>query len=159
MAYAEDTEVSVERSQAEIQKLLTRAGATKFMTGFDENQAAIAFMLRGKMFRFVLPLPRQDEKQFWETKRYNSAAGGWKNTPEQAFKKWEQKCRSRWRALALAIKAKIEAVNIGLTTFEQEFLAFLVTDNGQTVGDRIIPQIEESVKQGTSPKFLLTFNG
>jgi len=155
MAYAEDTEVSVERSQAEIQKLLTRAGATKFMTGFDENQAAIAFMLRGKMFRFVLPLPDRKEQRFWRQGRWNTPH----SDNDLAFKRWEQECRSRWRALALAIKAKIEAVSIGLTTFEQEFLAFLVTDNGQTVGDRIIPQIEEAVKSGNAPKFLLAFNG
>ena len=153
MAYAEDTDVSVERSQAEIQKLLTRAGATKFMTGFDEDKAAIAFQLRNKTFRFVLPLPDRKDDKFWRQGRWN--------TPHSdaglAYKRWEQECRSRWRALTLAIKAKIEAVNIGLTTFEQEFLAFLVTENGQTVGERVIPQIEESVKQGGGAKFLLTF--
>ncbi len=154
MAYAEDTEVSVERSQAEIQKLLTKAGATRFMTGFDETSAAVMFTLRGKSFRFMLPLPNRNDKEFW-VRRVNQHANAGQNTADEAYKKWEQKCRSRWRALALAIKAKLEAVNIGITTFEQEFLAFMMTDNGQTVGDRIIPQIEKSVKEGKAPQFLL----
>lgn len=154
MSYAQDTDVSVERSQSEIQRMLTRAGATKFMSGFDEHQAAIMFWLRGKAFKFVLPLPDRKGKEFTVTGRWNTTA-----TPDQAFKKWEKTCRSRWRALALAIKAKLESVAIGLTTFEQEFLAFIVTDDGRTVGERIIPQLDDAAKLGKVPTFLLTYNG
>ena len=42
-------------------------------------------------------------------------------------------CRQRWRALNLAIKAKLEAVESGIVTFDQEFLAHIVGPSGQTV--------------------------
>lgn len=154
MSYAVATEVSVEKSQAEIQRMLTRAGATKFMTGFDDAQAMMMFVLRSRTFKFVLPLPDRKSDEF--QKRRVTAYSSRKATPEEAYKKWEQACRSRWRCLALAIKAKLEAVAIGLTTFEQEFLAFIMTDDGRTVGERIIPQLEDATASGKAPTFLLT---
>lgn len=43
MNYAQNTEVSVEKSRAEIERTLQRYGATKFMYGSDTNRAVIAF--------------------------------------------------------------------------------------------------------------------
>lgn len=149
MSYAADTTVSCEKSQSEIQRMLMRAGAERYMVGFDKTQAAIGFHLRGKSCRFILPLPDRMEKEFWFTKtRHN------KRTEAEAFAAWEQACRSRWRAMGLSIKAKLESVEIGLRTFEQEFLADIVTENGQTVGDRIIPQINEDANAGKPLKLL-----
>jgi hypothetical protein len=54
---------------------------------------------------------------------------------------WEQACRSRWRALLLCIKAKLEACAVGITTFDSEFLAHIVTGDGRTVAERIVPQL------------------
>jgi hypothetical protein len=34
-------------------------------------------------------------------------------------------------------------VDDGISTIEREFLADIMTPNGETVGDRLIPQIEE----------------
>lgn len=55
---------------------------------------------------------------------------------------WEQGCRQRWRALALVIKAKLEAVESGITTFEEEFLAHIVMPDGMTVGNHVRPTIQ-----------------
>lgn len=151
MSYAQTTDVSIAKSKAEIETMLLRAGATKFMSGFDENQAAIMFWLRGKAFKFVLPIPDRNAKEFHVTGRWKTQA-----TPDQAFNNWEQACRSQWRALALAIKAKLVSVEQKIATFEQEFLSWIVTDDGRTVGERVIPQIEESAASGRSPRFLLT---
>ena len=41
-----------------------------------------------------------------------------------AHGRWEQACRQRWRALALVIKAKLEAIDAEISTFEEEFLPF-----------------------------------
>ena len=62
--------------------------------------------------------------------------------------KWEQACRQRWRALALVIKAKLEAVESGITTFEDEFLAHIVMPDGQTVATHIKPRIAEAYEGG-----------
>ncbi len=51
--------------------------------------------------------------------------------------------RSRWRALLLAIKAKFEVVDAGISVFAREFLAYIVDpSSGQTIGDEIEGQLE-----------------
>ena len=60
----------------------------------------------------------------------------------------EQACRSRWRALALAVKAKLEAVAIGITTFEDEFMAHIVMPDGLTVGEHVRPRIASAYESG-----------
>ncbi|WP_198651245.1 hypothetical protein [Salinicola sp. CPA57] len=67
---------------------------------------------------------------------------------------WEQACRQRWRALALVIKAKLEAVESGITMFEEEFLAHIVLPNGGTVGGWMLPQIKKSYDSGSMPPLL-----
>jgi hypothetical protein len=128
--YAEGTEVSVEKSQAEIRSLITRYGASGF--GFLESgdAAQIVFQVRDRRVIFRLPLPSRDDKRFMR-----SPGGRVFYTPEQRIKAWEQGCRQRWRALALTIKAKLEAVESGIVTFEDEFLAYTLKPDGETIGD------------------------
>lgn len=156
MSYAENTSVPVERSKAEIERMLTRYGADKFMVGSDQTRAMLAFQIHGKMVQFTLPLPGRTEKRFTHYKARASWHEPKQRTEQAAFKEWEQACRQRWRALALCIKAKLEAVECGITSFESEFLAHFVTPNGQTIGERIIPQLEQATKEGHMPQLLLT---
>ena len=67
---------------------------------------------------------------------------------------WEQACRQRWRALLLIIRAKLEAVESGLTTLESEFLANIVVPDGGTVGQWLAPQVEEAYATGRMPPML-----
>jgi hypothetical protein len=61
----------------------------------------------------------------------------------------------RWRALALVIKAKLEAVAAGITTVEQEFLAHIVLPDGHTtVGTWMAPQLAAAYDAGTMPALL-----
>ena len=153
MRYAEHTAVSVEKSKAEIERTLTRYGASKFMTGWDQDKAVIGFEMRDRRIRFLLPLPDKKAKAFWSTpsgRRQRDEAG--------AFEAWEQACRQHWRALALAIKAKLEAVETGITTFDEEFLAHIVLPNNQTVGDWMVPQVAHVYMDKKMPP-LLTFGG
>jgi hypothetical protein len=62
--------------------------------------------------------------------------------------------RQRWRALALVIKAKLEAVEAGITIFEEEFLAHIVLPDGRTAGEYMVPQIEESYRTKQMPPLL-----
>lgn len=135
MTYAADTKVPIERSGAEIERLLARYGATSFISGWDERGATIGFAARGRRIKFHLPLPARDEKRFTRD-RY-----GYTLAKETAEKRWSQECRARWRALCLAIKAKLEIVESGISTFESEFLAHVVTDDGRTIGEIVLPQL------------------
>lgn len=62
--------------------------------------------------------------------------------------------RQRWRALALVIKAKLEAVEAGITEFEEEFLAHIVLPNGGTVGQFMLPQVATAYETGQMPPLL-----
>ena len=56
----------------------------------------------------------------------------------------EEACRQRCRALLLIIRAKLEAVESGITTLEIEFLANILLPDGGTVGQWLSPASPES---------------
>lgn len=149
--YAENTSVPVEKTRAEIETAIVRFGADRFMAGTETGKATIAFQFKNRIVRFILTLPRRDEKRFWQT-----PARGNKRNDAEAFKLWEQACRASWRALFLVIKAKIEAVERGITTFDHEFMAHYVLPNGLTIAETLIPQIEEMAQNRKMPQLLLT---
>lgn len=143
MAFAEGTTVSVEKSRAEIEKLITRYGATStaFMTA--PGRSVVCFEADGRRIMFELSLPDITEK------RFQKDGYGRPLAPLKRAEKWEQACRQRWRALALVIKAKLEAVESKITTFEDEFLAHIVMPDGQTVATHIKPRIAAAYEQGS----------
>jgi hypothetical protein len=63
------------------------------------------------------------------------ARGGWKVSPEQRE-------RQAWRALAWYLKTMLEAATFGLMRFEEIFLAYVEDENGRTIGEVVIPQLE-----------------
>jgi len=147
--YAKTTTVTVDKSRAEIEHTLLRYGASSFMYGYDREMAAVGFVLNGRQIRFTLPLPPRDDDAFWYTEVKRR-----KRSHEQALALWEQACRQRWRALSLVIKAKLEAVEAGIATVEDEFLAYTALPNGDTVSDWLGPQIERVYQTGLMPSML-----
>lgn len=148
--YAAETEVSTERSRGEIERTLTRYGARRFAYMQDEDQAAIIFEASGRRIRFILPLPDRMSNEFI----YTSHTPPRTRNVEAQHDAWEQACRQRWRALALAIKAKLEAVEAKIASFEEEFMAYVVLPSGQTVGEFLTPQIETAYATQAMPKML-----
>ena len=134
--FAANTDVPVERSRLEIEKLITRYGATSTAFMSSAGRALIMFEAYERRVVFELPLPDQNDPMFNKT-----PTGKEKRNPEARLMAWEQACRQRWRALALVIKAKLEAVETGITTFEDEFLAHIMLPDGLTVGKHIKPNI------------------
>jgi len=147
--YAEHTDVSADKSRAEIDKTLQRYGATGFMYGWEESQAMIAFKMSNRQIKFLLKMPDRQEKRFWFTPGRNM-----KRTDAQAYQAWEQATRQRWRALALAVKAKLEAVESGITTFEQEFYAFVVLPSGRTIYEETCAAVNQAYLTGKTPLLL-----
>ena len=66
----------------------------------------------------------------------------------------QQAIRQRWRALALVIKAKLESVETGVATFEEEFMANIVLPSAQTMAEYALPQIAQAYETGTMPPLL-----
>lgn len=147
--YAESTGVSSEQSRAEIERTLRRYDATAFGYGWDADCATIMFEIAGRRMRFLLPLPDPNDRRFTHTESRRLERS--QSAKEQAY---EQAVRQSWRALALVIKAKLEAVAAGITTVEEEFLAHIVLPNGATVGDWTRPQIATAYESGAMPALM-----
>lgn len=150
--YAADTSVSTEKSRAEIERTLVRWKASQFMYGWDQDRAVVGFVMRGRQLRFVLQMPDRNAREFTHT-----PARGNRRTPPQQAEAFEQAVRQRWRALNLVIKAKLEAVESGISEFDAEFLAQLVLPNGQTVGDAVTPRIVEGIESNVMPSLIPVF--
>lgn len=146
--YAEATEVSPARSREEIERTLNRYGATGFMYGWSGQMAQLAFEVRGRHVRFTMGLPDKNAREFTHTParatRRSAAA------QEEAY---QQAIKQRWRALALVVKAKLEAVAAGIVNFDEEFLAHIVVGD-QTVGEVLIPQLEAAIESNQPPALL-----
>lgn len=147
--FAENTSVSTEKSRAEIETVLRRYGATGFLSGYDTDKAFIAFMMKDRHVKFFMKTPDPAERRFTHSHR-----GTHKRSVDGAHDAWEQACRQSWRALALVIKAKLEAVAAGITVFEDEFLAHIVLPDGLTVAQHIKPMIGRAYESGDVPKLL-----
>src|SRR3990167_7885467 len=141
--FAAATDVSADKSRAEIERNLTRYGATGFMYGWQGNNAVVAFEMVERRIKFMLPLPPKDSPEFRRT-----PGGRRSRSPEDALRAWEQAGRQRWRALALVIKAKLEAVESGITEFEDEFMAHIVMPDGKTVSQHARPMIANAYNTG-----------
>jgi hypothetical protein len=110
MAFAAYTKVPVEKTRMEIEKLVVGRGARSFATFLESSRGMIAFQLAERNIRFVVPIPPKMK---------------------------DQEIRSRWRALFLVIKAKLEGIDAGIETIEEAFLAHVVTPTGRTVMEEI----------------------
>lgn len=136
MSFAEGTSVPVSRTRAEIEALAEKYGATMFASGWVEEKATISFAARGRLVRFTLAMPTKAEAE----KKTPRGRRGWvaSTTKRQAWTDGET--RRRWRCLLLSIKAKLEAVETGIATFDEEFLAYVVTARDMTIYEVIKSQ-------------------
>ncbi|RLB68640.1 MAG: hypothetical protein DRH08_00270 [Deltaproteobacteria bacterium] len=149
MTYAATTNVSVEKSRSEIERILQRYGCDDFAYRNNRKRAQIAFSMHGRMLRFDIVLPDPDSNEF-----HTTPAGRKRRDKGAAYKAWEQACRQRWRALALVIKAKLEAVESGITSFEVEFMSHTIVPGGRVFHEIALPQIEEAYRTGELPLLL-----
>lgn len=141
MGFASQTTVSVERSQMEVRKILGNYKATGFAFGEQGHMHMVMFEIANRRMRFVLPMPEPGVAR--DRRKYIMGQN-----------QIDQERRRRWRCLALAIKAKLECVESGITTLEEEFMAHIVIPNGQTVGQHMIPQIKAAYESGKMPAML-----
>lgn len=131
MAYVEKTTVPVSKSRIEIKELIRKHGARQFISGHSGNKVMIGFTAENRQIRFIIEIPegKTDKQQ-------------------------EQVERQRWRALLLVIKAKFEAIESGVSCFDNEFMAHIVLPDGQTISEYMLPQIESAYQSGAMPALL-----
>jgi hypothetical protein len=145
--YANATSVSPEKSQQDIRETLRRYGATRFGVMEEEEKAHVMFEYKLLRIQLTVELPAKDKFRYTENRRLRKQSA--------VTEAYNQAIRQRWRALLLAIKAKLEAIECGISTIEKEFLAFVVLPDGSQLGDRLIPKIEDMAKTGKMPRLLI----
>lgn len=141
MAYAAGTVVSVARSQEEIQRLVRKHGARKVGTYTDDDAAVVTFQTNDRTVKFRIPMPGPDDPSVRAAAAKIHRAG-----VEALDRALEAEQRRRWRALVLVIKARLEAVAEQVETFDEAFLAHIVTDTGRTILEEL-RVIEKSTGQ------------
>lgn len=144
--YAKQTSVSADRSLTEIRNTIRRYGATDFAYLEREDIAAISFVAGNRHVRFVISFPSPGDREFTHSPTGLPRAA---NTQQSEF---EKAVRQRWRALGLVIKAKLEAVESQIASFDEEFFAYLVLPNGQTVFEQVHDQVVQSIETGATPR-------
>ena len=149
MPYAENTSVSSDKSRAEIERILARYGASSFAYATQPGQAAIMFEAEGRRIRFIIELPDRNDREFTHTPARKN-----RRSDAQIEAAYEQAVRQRWRALCLVVKAKLEAVEAGITEFEDEFMSHIVLPDGSSFGDWARPQIQHAYETNDMPALM-----
>jgi len=148
--FASNTSVSPEKTQNDIRDTLRKYGAGKFGIMEEASNAYVMFEFDRLMIQLTVGLP--DKKEFVKTETGRPRK---KSAVDEAY---NQAVRQRWRALLLAIKAKLEAIECGISTIEKEFMAFVVMPDGKSLGDHLIPKLKDISQTGKLPR-LLSFSG
>lgn len=145
--YAEGTDVSVERTRMELERLLVAYKARATAVFSSETESAVCFEMheRRVMFRIRMPNPKSREFTHTTAARNNPAKPLSAGAAEGRYR---QACQRKWRALLLAIKAKLVSVDEGIETFEDAFMAHVVMPDGQTVAEHVRPRIASAYKEG-----------
>jgi len=125
--YAKNTTVDPEKSRSDIEKVLTKYGASGFRSSWftDEDGdkvSVVEFLQHKRLIRFSVRFKKGTTKQ---------------------------RERSLWRSLLLNIKAKVDSVQAGITEFETEFMPYTVNPStDRTVAEEILPLLADSDHSG-----------
>lgn len=154
--FAANTSVPIDRTRAEIERLVVTSHKCKrFSSGMDfENRTAIVqFEAHERRVRFMLVLPDPTDPEF--RKQGKRDYFPLPADSARVRERHDQACRTLWRALLLVIKAKLEAVDNAIATFEEEFMAHIVMPNDRTIAEIVTPLIDRAYSSGQMPQGLL----
>jgi hypothetical protein len=112
--------VAVHRSRYELERVLGRYGASDLAFVEVDANASLQFAMQGRYVQLALPLPDPSAARFTHTPT------GLPRTVAAQERAYEQALREHWRALLLAVRGKLQSVESGISTFEEEFAGFLV---------------------------------
>jgi hypothetical protein len=114
------TRVEVHRSRYELERVLHKYGADEVLFVEADANAAIQFAMDGRYVQLALPLPDPEDSRFTHT------PSGKPRTATAQERAYDQALREHWRSLLVAVRGKLQSVESGISTFEQEFDRFLV---------------------------------
>ena len=127
---------SGQKARGEIVRTLQLFGAESvgFMDDFSTNTLLLAFEFNGQNVQL------RASAQGWAAMYLR--ANPWSSRRREGRQGYEQRCLEQGLIAINSIlrdwvKGQITAIETGILTFEHVFLPYMLTDNGQTVGERI----------------------
>jgi len=149
--FAQDTEVSVGKSRAEIDELLRAWGcdAIRWTDSYATGQVTVEFVWRREEAsyhaRFSLRLPSEEEL------RAEAIDGRTRRPSASKYEKARAALgRREHRLLLLWLRAALNVVEEGIIPAEALFLPFLVARNGRTVAETALPRLSTLLEAGTA---------
>jgi hypothetical protein len=135
-----DTSVPVERSKQQIRDALKRAGARgmQLEETWDSDGRIETCLVRFIWIpeESVTPVKVRLEATPLAPEKRTDYRGGWKVSPEQRE-------RQAWRGLSWYLESLVKAATFGIVPFEAVFLAYFEDAQGKTIGEHVIPMLEE----------------
>lgn len=146
MSYAENTQVPIERSRAEIESTLRKFGARKIMTLLDDelNTSLVGFEINNISYKIKIPMPDPNDPDFRKT-----PTGRRRKSTQTVNNEYIQEAKRRWRSLQIYIKAILIASDDKIIQLETMLMPFIILPDGLTVSETIIPQLEKAFKDGS----------
>lgn len=138
MAY-ETTTVPVEKSQGAIRTLLAQFGAQRFAFGEEVDEdggawAALSFAHHGLAVRIRVPHKKADPRVVSQKLQRARSKGA----KDIEFELAEQEAKRIWRVMHWNLKARLEAVEEQVETFEEAFLAHIIDPStGETIYEQL----------------------
>ena len=133
--YAKNTAVTIEKSKVQIQLLLTKWGIDHFYFGTSPRGDGIGFAFAERTYKMNVPTPESNGL---------------------TDKQYEQAKRQRWRILYMSLKMKLEEIDAGCISFEDQFLAMMCLPDGSTVSNFMSLPENVTRLQETKMPLLLT---
>ena len=142
--YAEGTEVTVDKSRAELEALLRKHGASEIGIHMSEAAWTVMYRMHARMLRQAVQYPDK------ETYRLVEPDNRWsrKRSDAQVLDLAEKEWRRRWRAAVLILKARLEAVASGDADFETMFLGDILLPDGSTLSELAKPKLVLAYESG-----------
>ena len=133
--YAKNTTVPASKSKVQVQELLVNYGIDEFFFGTSPRGDGIGFKYEGRVYKHNVPMPDHDDYA--------------------TDKQYEQAVRQRWRIFYMSLKMKLEEIQSGGMTFEDQFLAMMVLPDGTTVSDFMrLPENVAMLQKSKMPRLL-----
>ena len=143
MSY-EQTEVPVSRSQEGIRKLVLGNGGTgvAFISQPPREGFEAHIPIDGKVYHIRIAadcIPRE-RKRVRQSSRYGHRS---QRDPMEA------EARRVWRVLFYNLKSTFESANSKVMELRELMLSYIVTNDGRTIAERILPRLAEAIEGNT----------
>jgi len=118
------------------------------MYAWQGQRAVLAFTMEGRAVRLSVPMPDRSSSNITYTK------SGDQRSDTDIQKAYDQATRQVWRAVLLIVKGKLEAIETGIVSFDEEFMPHIVMPDGRTMSETVLPAMQRSLEEDSAPPML-----